>query len=568
MSARMWTSARALSVTLCAIGLSLAPAVSRAGFTIVNLDGAGEGFNDPTLVAPVGGNPGTTVGQQRLNCFVKAGQIWDAILQSPITIIVSASFDPMTPCSATSGVLGGAGPDVADFNFTNAPFTGTWFPGAEADRLSGVDQDPGSDDIGATFNSNVGTAGCLTSRFWYYGFDGNEGANGLDLLAVLLHEIGHGLGFLTFTDDQTGFFFSGRPTIFDRYLMDNVSNKHWYQMTDAERVASAINTGHLVWDGPAVNAAGPKVLGKRARVLTSGAITGDFTSGQGVFYQPLTVGGLTGQVALVNDGSGTTSDACQTPFVNAGTISGKIALMDRSTSCTMAQQSQNAQLNGAIGVIIINNATGPEPPVRGAAPTVSIPVTAVSQTDGNAIRTALGSGTVTATLSLDPAHVAGMDNAGHVRMYDPNPEQQGSSVSHFDVSAFPNLLMEPAINPDLSQNVDLTFHDFFDIGWFPQLVGVDGSGGSSLAFAHGPNPTVDGGTLRFRLPNARRVEITLYDVAGRRVARLADGVMEAGEHSVRWARTDDHGHRVAAGIYRALLKSEGVERTLNVVLVD
>src|SRR5262252_7954991 len=161
--------------------------------------------------------------------------------------------------------------------------------------------------------------------------------------------------------------------------MDNVSHKHWIDMTPAERIASAINTGHLVWDGPAVNAAAPHFLGKRARVVTTGAITGDFTSGQGVFYPTLTVGGVTAQVVLVNDGVGTTTDGCNTPFVNAAAVSGKIALMDRSATCAAANQAQNAQANGAIGVILINNAAGPEPPLRGSAPTCTIPVTALSQ---------------------------------------------------------------------------------------------------------------------------------------------------------------------------------------------
>jgi len=554
---------------LAGLALLLAPAASRAGFVIVNLDGAGEGFNDGTLVAPVGGNTGTTVGQQRLNVFVKAGQIWDAILGSPVQIRVQASFDPL-PCSATSGVLGGAGPNVVDSDFAGAPFATTWYNAAEANRLAGVDIDPADDDIGAQFNVNVGTAGCLTTRSWYYGFDGNEGANGLDLLAVLLHEIGHGLGFMTLTDESDGTFFFGQPSIWDRYLMDNVSHKHWIDMTNAERIASAINTGHLVWDGPAVNAAAPHVLGKRARVLTSGAIVGDFTSGQGVFYQPLTTAGVTAQVVLVNDGVGTTTDGCNTPFVNAATVAGKIALMDRSATCGAPNQAANAQANGAIGVILINNVAGPEPPLRGAAPTCTIPVTAISLTDGNAIKAALGSGTVNATLSLDATKLAGADNLSpsRVRMYDPNPDQPGSSVSHFDVSAFPNLLMEPAINPDLSQNVDMTFHNFFDIGWFPQLVSVPGTGTAGLSFVLGPNPSTDGGTLRFRIPQSQRVELSLFDLAGRRVARIADGVMDAGDHAVRWSRTDDRGHRVAAGIYRARLKTGGQEQTLSVVLVD
>src|ERR1051326_5416766 len=133
---------------------------------------------------------------------------------------------------------------------------------------------------------------------------------------------------------------------------------------------------------------------------------------------------------------------------------------------------RNAKTTGATAAIITNNAAGPEPPLRGAAPTVSIPVASLSQTDGNALRTALGSGAGTATISLDPAPFAGVDSQNRALMFAPNPDQQGSSVSHWDVSAFPNLLMEPAINPDLSQNVDLTYENFFDIGWFPQLVDV------------------------------------------------------------------------------------------------
>jgi hypothetical protein len=244
--------------------------------------------------------------------------------------------------------------------------------------------------------------------------------------------------------------------------------------------------------------------------------------------------------------------------------------MDRSATCAAANQAANAQANGAIGVILINNVAGPEPPLRGSTPTVTIPVTALSQTDGTAIKTALGSGTVTAKLSLDPTKLAGADATGHVRMFDPNPDQPGSSVSHWDVSAFPNLLMEPAINPDVTApNVDLTRPNFVDIGWFPtESVSVPDTGPAGLAFAHGPNPSSDGGTLHFRLAQAQRVELTLYDLAGRRVARLADGRMDAGVHDLRWGRTDDHGHRVAAGIYRAQLKTGGEEKTLNVVLVD
>ena len=557
---------RWLALALFAGALALGAREAGATFIIVNTDGAGEGFNDPTPAAPVGGNPGTTVGQQRLNVFQKAGQVWDRILLSPVPIYVRAAFDPL-PCAPNSGVLGSAGPYVVESDFANAPFPATWYAGAEANRLAGVDLDPSLEDIEAEFQSDVGTANCLSSRFWYYGYDGNEGPNGIDLLPVLLHEFGHGLGFLTLTDETNGSEYGGMPTIFDRFLLDNSTGKHWIDMTPSERVASAINTGHLVWDGPAVTGSASTYLGPREHVIASGATAGDFPSGQGVFYpQPHTP--VAGSVVLVNDGVGTTSDGCQTPFVNAGAIAGKVALMDRSSTCSMPQQAANAQSAGAIAAIIVNNTSGPEPPLRGGTPTVTIPVASLSLADGNTIKTALGSGTVNVTIALDPSQLAGTDGAGRARMYDPNPDQQGSSVSHYDVSAFPNALMEPSINPDLGQSVDLTRALFADIGWFPGVTAVPGAPVADAALSVTPNPSVQGGILRFTLAESRPVDLAVFDVAGRAIAHLAHRTMSAGTQEVRWSRLGDDGRRVGPGVYLIRMKSGSEEHDVRLVLVD
>ena len=104
--------------------------------------------------------------------------------------------------------------------------------------------------------------------------------------------------------------------------------------------------------------------------------------------------------------------------------------------------------------------------------------------------------------------------------------------------------------------------------WLPQTTGVLGSDSRALAFSQGPNPSRDGGTMRFRLPAAQRVELALFDTAGRRVARLTDGVLPAGDHAIRWDRLDTHGQRVAPGVYRARLKAGAETRTLDVVLLD
>lgn len=93
------------ALVLCLVA-SLAPsAFAAATITIVNMDGPGEGFNDPTPAAPVGGNPGTTVGQQRLIAFQFAADIWGATLTDSVEIKIQAAFNPL-PCSASSGVLG------------------------------------------------------------------------------------------------------------------------------------------------------------------------------------------------------------------------------------------------------------------------------------------------------------------------------------------------------------------------------------------------------------------------------------------------------------------------------
>src|ERR1043166_6956557 len=114
-----------LSTLLLAIGVGVVAASSaRASATIViqNNDGANTGFNDPTPASPVGGNNGTTVGQQRLNAFTFAAGIWGATITSGPTITITANWAALS-CDANSAVLGSAGSVGIRRDFANAPFT-------------------------------------------------------------------------------------------------------------------------------------------------------------------------------------------------------------------------------------------------------------------------------------------------------------------------------------------------------------------------------------------------------------------------------------------------------------
>src|SRR5436190_3239784 len=255
------TNTRLLPAVLTALAL-LSPVHAFAGahIVIVNGNAPGVGFNDPTPAAPVGGNPGTTVGEQRLLAFQFAADVWGSTLDSAVEIHVLSTFEALS-CTATSAVLGSAG-TTAVFSFASASPTivpNTWYHFALADKLVGFELADSIPHIRARFNSNLGKAGCLTGIFWYYGVDGNHGAN-VDLVTVLEHEFAHGLGFSTFENVSTGALFAGLPDTYNRYIVDDTTGKRWTDMTSAERVASAVNPRHVAFDGPAVTAAVPSVL--------------------------------------------------------------------------------------------------------------------------------------------------------------------------------------------------------------------------------------------------------------------------------------------------------------------
>ncbi|HKE96720.1 MAG TPA: PA domain-containing protein [Povalibacter sp.] len=484
MRANTLSRCRALLVGGAALALGLVSANSFAAATIViqNGNAAGVGFNDPTPAVPVGGNPGTTLGQQRLNAFQAAANIWGATLDSNVTIIVFATMEPLT-CTATSATLGSAGPRSVWRDFTGAPFGATWYHAALANKLFNADLDSGTDyDIRARFNSNLGQTGCLTGSPFYLGLDNNHGPL-IDLETVLLHEFGHGLGFSTTTSGLSGQQLNdgtnatGYPSSYDHFLLDNTTNKLWINMTPAERQVSALNTQRVVWiGGNVVGASGLLSPGTpQMKGLQPAAIVGTYLVGTASFGPPLSDPGLTGEVMPVVDQPNGTGLAC-TPLnaLNAAAVNGKIALVDRGV-CVFVDKVKNAQAAGAIAVIVADNAAGSPPAgLAGTDPAVVIPSVRITLADGNTLKSALKfrsrtkSG-VFVNLGVDPTVRAGADAAGHVMVFTPNPFQSGSSVSHWDVSAFPNLLMEPAINGDLTHSVlppqDLSFPMLRDIGW-------------------------------------------------------------------------------------------------------
>jgi len=230
-----------------------------ATITIVNLNGPGEGFNDPSppdLDSTVGGNPGATLGEQRLIAFQSAADLWSTLLDSAVEIRAGAQLNPLF-CTPTSAVLGSAGPTTAHRDFAGALMTNTWYPQALANSLAGTDLAPAADDIAAQFNSNLdlGDPNCLGGIGWYYGLDATPPGSKIDFVTVVLHELGHGLGFLTFVTLATGAKLSGLDDTYMLNLENHTTGLLYPNMTNAERVNASRNTGNLHWVGPNVVAA-------------------------------------------------------------------------------------------------------------------------------------------------------------------------------------------------------------------------------------------------------------------------------------------------------------------------
>jgi hypothetical protein len=474
------------------------PVFGAAQIIVVNTNAPGAGFNETTPAAPVGGNPGTTVGQQRLNAFQYAADLWGAILDSPVTIYIQASFQPLA-CTATAATLGAAGPLGVSGNFPNAEILNTWYHVALANKLAGSDLSPGpsgtgADDIIAFFNSNLGQANCLAGTGWYYGLDANHGA-GVDLVTVLLHELSHGLGFSGFYDKVTGAQLAGFPDIYGQYTFSTTFNKSWPQLTDAQRAAATIDTNNVVWTGVNVTAAIPGVLRPGTPLVTvnAPASLGSFRVGDATFGPPLASPGVTRNVLVgldaANAAGPSTTDGCSAVTTN---LTGKIGLVDRG-ACDFTVKVKNLQNAGAVAALIADNVAGSPPPgMSGGDPTITIPSVKISLANGNAVKSALAGGTVNVTLGINLAVRAGADRSGRALLNAPNPVGTESSISHWDPIAFPNLLMEPAINNDLTHGVDLTRQEMIDIGWFSDGDGVPDGVDQCIGSSRDATVVIDG----------------------------------------------------------------------------
>ncbi len=95
---------------------------------------------------------------------------------------------------------------------------------------------------------------------------------------------------------------------------------------------------------------------------------------------------------------------------------------------------------------------------------------------------------------------------------------------------------------------------------------IGGESGASFAMLRPvmPNPVSRSARFSFDLRRSGKVSLSVYDITGRRVARVLDTELSAGEHSIAWDGNDARGVRLGAGvyIYELAMGSDRVARRL------
>ncbi len=140
--------------------------------------------------------------------FQAAVDIWSALIESPVPIRIRAQWTQLG-----SGILGGAQTGGYVGNFFGAPRANVWYPIALAEKLVGRELNTSTDpDILASFSSGAN---------WHYGVSTLPPPGQFDLVTVVLHEIGHGLGIahgFSVANGSASLSIGGFPVVYHSFM--------------------------------------------------------------------------------------------------------------------------------------------------------------------------------------------------------------------------------------------------------------------------------------------------------------------------------------------------------------
>ena len=166
-----------------------------------------------------------------------AVDVWAENFESKVPIYIDATWGR----SSSYSILGSARPGSYFANFSGAPDPSLWYPSALANALAGKDLDGDNPEMVITVNSLAN---------WYRGGGTGPSKAEYDLQSVIIHEMAHGLGFLS-TDSYDNFFGYGsidQPTPYDAYVQTGDGRRLSDLPSPSLELGEAL-TSKLVWSG-------------------------------------------------------------------------------------------------------------------------------------------------------------------------------------------------------------------------------------------------------------------------------------------------------------------------------
>jgi hypothetical protein len=154
----------------------------------------------------------------------------------------------------------------------------------------------------------------------------------------------------------------------------------------------------------------------------------------------------------------------------------------------------------------------------------------------------------------EPFSIARGETAAVRKTFTPDPAWE-----YADMGVVSWVQVDGGVNPSPSPDVPIK-HEVLQAAYVgAATAGVTDSAGPSRIALLPPSPNPTRGPTKLAFSTRARAAVTLavYDVAGRRLSVLFDGIAEPGDHEVGWDGRDAAGRPVSSGIYFAGLSSDG-----------
>ncbi len=203
-------------------------------FEITYSDPQGSGFND------------SAQGEARRRAMEAAAAAWSRVIQGTVTIKVNAVMEASEKSESGNTTLASAGP--ANFFLSNNKA----FPSALMWQLQGRRNSGEEVDIEVKVNPDIN---------WEYATNGVSARDKVSFVYTMIHEVGHGLGYVDSFDPETGKLGNDPvPFIYDTFVNRRSDTTRLVMNRPADEIKDDLKSGELFFNGPAANDASQRSI--------------------------------------------------------------------------------------------------------------------------------------------------------------------------------------------------------------------------------------------------------------------------------------------------------------------